>query len=439
MPYQSFREFVQGTVKIGIGLGVVSILARWFTGSTIFASQEALIKYGIFGGAGYSLMGAFALIAFGWLGKKVRSEYPDGQTIGDYFQFKLHKLGYWLMLAILLIISIEGLFLQGMAAGVLLNILFGVPISIGMPSFFLVCVIFVHLGGINLIHRLAIVQVILMFAVAILIPLYFFINKGVERIYDGIRLYHPYLLVVNNHEAIFFMLTGLLIGFGQVFADQASWQRLYLLEQKKIVPTFSVSGLIWSTIPLTFSSLIMVVIYTGGFQNIYTLLSNLIHKIDLTFLLLLFVLCSFGAITSAFSAGLHSLISLIVVNLYPYFKPSVNEGKQLRLGFVLATIFCIFCFVITSKFTPTLLDLIFFFGIIYSALIFPVLAIVFSRGKTDNFVPLSSWIGIVAGYASKSFVGNLQAIWVSMIVSTILVLLSLAWKLFNNKTKPRLS
>jgi len=37
---------------------------RELTGNTILSSPEALIKYGILGGLGYSLMGAFAFILF---------------------------------------------------------------------------------------------------------------------------------------------------------------------------------------------------------------------------------------------------------------------------------------------------------------------------------------------------------------------------------------
>ena len=66
-----------GAAKIGIGLGVVSILARWVTGNTIFGSPEALVKYGIFGGIGFALMGAFALSAFGFLGLQTMGAPED--------------------------------------------------------------------------------------------------------------------------------------------------------------------------------------------------------------------------------------------------------------------------------------------------------------------------------------------------------------------------
>lgn len=437
MAYQSFREYALGTAKIGIGLGVVSVLARWVTGNTIFASPEALIKYGIFGGIGYALMGALALAAFGWVGRKVRRTYPEGETIGDFFRLKLNRTGYWVMIAILLTISVEGMFMQGMAGGLLLNILFDVPISLGMLAFFLFCVVYAGFGGIVVIHRIAFFQVIIVFVAAILIPLYFFIEKGVEHVYAGIRLYHPYLLVTNNHEGLFFIVTGLLIGCGQVFVDQASWQRLYMVETRNVVPTFLLSGLIWSTIPLAFSAMIMIVIFTGGFQNIYSLLFDLIRKIDSFPLLILFVLSAFLAVTSAFGAGIHSLISLIVGNVYPLFKPEAGEKQKIRMGYMLALAIGLLSFVLTFLLEPTLLELLFFFGIIYAALIVPVLVIVFSKGRTGNAIPFCALLGLTAGYASRVELSHMNAIWVSAIVSAAAVLAYEGGKVLRHRMQYR--
>jgi Na+/proline symporter len=437
LTYLSFREYVLGAAKIGIGLGVVSILARWVTGNTIFGSPEALVKYGIFGGIGFSLMGAFALIAFGWLGRRVRREFAEGMTIGDYMRNKLHPFGYWFMIAMLLITSIEGMFVQGMAGGVLLNILFGLPIPLGLLCFFLLCVLFAGIGGIKSIHHFALIQILFTFAAAILIPVYFFVGKGVEHVYNGLRLYHPYLLVANNTEGLFFIVTGLLIGFGQVFVDQATWQRLYMMEDKKVVPTFLLSGLIFSTVPLAFSSLIIIVLFSGGFEDIYSLLFTLVRKIDTMFLLLLFVLCSFGAITSAFGAGLHSLISLIVNNVYHLFRPRATERQKIRLGYTLAIVIGAVSFVLTAYFKPTLLDLLFFFGIIYASLFLPVVVIVLTKGKAHNFILISAVGGLACGYGSRIFVDDMQAIWIASFCTALILLAYLLftwlWKRHGRK------
>jgi len=424
----TFRDYVLGSAQIGIGLGVVSLLARWVTGNTIIASPESIVKYGVFGGIGYAFMGALAMMGFGWLGKKVRKQFSAGQTIGDYLQYKLHPAGYWIMLGILFFISMDAMFMQGMAVGVLLNILFDVPVSIGLFCFFLFCILYAGIGGINLIQRIAVFQVVFMFAAAILIPVYFFVQEGIDQVYDGIRLYHPYLLVLNNYEGIYFMVTGILIGFGQVFSDRSSWQRLYMLEERKIVPTFLLTGVIWSTFPLAFSTLFLIVIYTGGFDDTYSLLSDLIHKIDTPFLLLLFVLCIFSAITSTFGAELQALTSLFVRNVYAVLKPGGSEKHLLRTGYTTAVVIGTISFALTFYFSPRLLELLFFFGIFYASLMVTIVAIVLHKGKADNFIPLCSVVGIAVGYAVRGVAGHLNSIWICAGVTLLLIVVYIGGK-----------
>lgn len=112
-----------------------------------------------------------------------------------------------------------------------------------------------------------------------------------------------------------FSFAGLLVGFGQFFFDLTSWQRLFMIEMKKVRLTFSLSGLIWIIFPLSFSSLFIMVIFTGGFTDIHSILAGLANKITTPFFFILFVLCAISAITSTFGACLHSLVSLIVANI----------------------------------------------------------------------------------------------------------------------------
>lgn len=82
------------------------------------------------------------------------------------------------------------------------------------------------------IHQLAGINVVLIFSAVIVIPVYFYIQEGVYPVYEGIKLYHPYILYVKNTEAILFIFTAILIGFGQVIIDRASWQRVFIIKKK---------------------------------------------------------------------------------------------------------------------------------------------------------------------------------------------------------------
>lgn len=209
-----------------------------------------------------------------------------------------------------------------------MSVSFRYPALCRAVLFFAFCVLYAGFGGLKLIHGFAAFQVISMFAAVILIPLYFFVKEGIQPVYDGIRLYHPYMLVINKYDLWSFLFAGLLVGFGQFFFDLTSWQRLFMIEMKKVRLTFSLSGLIWIIFPLSFSSLFIMVIFTGGFTDIHSILAGLANKITTPFFFILFVLCAFSAITSTFGACLHSLVSLIVANILEPLQTKKATSKK---------------------------------------------------------------------------------------------------------------
>ena len=256
----SYQYYISGPFTLGIGFGVVSLLSRWVTGNTILSSPETLIKYGLTGGIGYSLMGALALILFGFLAKRIRDSFPSHLTIGDVLKDRLTPAGYWYMIFILLLTSFYSLFVQAVGVGVLIHMIFSIPVFFGMTAFMLFCFYIGGVGGLKKIHQLAGMNVALVFAAVIIIPVYFYIQEGVHPVYEGIKLYHPYILYFKNKDALWFILTAILIGFGQVITDRATWQRAFIIQKDKVRLTFTLAGLLWATIPLAMSSLLMIII-----------------------------------------------------------------------------------------------------------------------------------------------------------------------------------
>ncbi|PJN88454.1 MULTISPECIES: transporter [Bacillaceae] len=437
MRSRTFQEYVQGPIQIGMGLGIISLLARWVTGTTILSSPESMVKYGVFGGIGYAIMGAIALFMFSFIGKRVRQDFPVGLTMGDYLKTRLHPLGYWILLVILVITSLHILFIQGMAASTLCQFLFDTPLYVGLFFFFVFCVLFAGFGGLKLIHRFAAFQVVFMFAAVILIPLYFFVKEGIQPVYDGIRLYHPYMLVINKYDLWSFIFAGLLVGFGQFFFDLTSWQRLFMIELKKVPLTFSLSGLIWLIFPLSFSSLFIMVIFTGGFTDIHSILEGLANKITTPFFFILFVLCAFSAITSTFGACLHALVSLIVANMIDPFQDRTTDQQKIRMAYLLSISIGVLIFMATLLYSPNLLELLFYSGNIYSALLAPILVIVFSKGKVANYIPISAVLAIAASYIIQPYASEFQSIWFSGLTSFTIIVACMIYSFIRNKWELR--
>jgi urea-proton symporter len=424
---ENYQIYVSGAIRLGISFGVVSLLARWVTGNTILSSPETLIKYGLTGGIGYSLMGALALILFGFMAKRIRERYPDQHTIGDVLRLKLTPSGYWYMISVLLVTSLDSLFVQAMGAGILIHMISPLPIFIGMLIFLSFCFFIGGVGGMHRLHQLAGINVSLIFGAVIIIPVYFYIQEGVFPVYEGIKLYHPYLLYIKNTEAIWFIFTAVLIGFGQVLIDRATWQRVFIINKEKVRMTFTLAGLIWATIPLALSSLLMIIIFGRSYENIYSLIFELIEKIQSTVLIVLFVLFCFSAISSAISAEIHATTTLFIRNVMEMFR-RLTDREKWKFTYIFSGVICVFLLVIVTILTPNPLELLFFFGNIYASMIVPMFYIILSKGKLPSLIPFASLIGAIGGYLLLPYTENLLAIWLSFAISSFICLCFTVYK-----------
>ncbi|WP_026581768.1 membrane protein [Bacillus sp. J33] len=432
MKKTDFHFYISGAFQLGIGFGVVSLLSRWVTGNTILSAPETLIKYGLTGGIGYSLMGALSLILFGILAKKIRDRFHDQQTIGDVLRERLTPAAYWLMISVLLIISIHSIFVQAMGAGILLHMIFPPPVFSWMLIFLLFCFFIGGAGGMQRIHQLAGINVVLIFSSVIIIPVYFYIQEGVYPVYEGIKLYHPYILYVKNTDAIWFIFTAVLIGFGQVIIDRASWQRVFIIKKEKLRMTFTLAGLIWATIPLALSSLIMIIIFGRSYDSIYSLLFELVGKINSNLLIILFVLFCISSISSAISAELHAIVILIIKNIFSLLRP-LNNKEKWKYSYIFSGAICLFLLLIVSFLPPQPLELLFFLGNIYASMIVPMLYVILGRKRLPVLIPLASLIGTVGGYAALPVAENLLTIWISFCLSSSICLFYFIYHILKMK------
>ncbi|CEG25776.1 sodium:solute symporter family transporter [Bacillus sp. B-jedd] len=431
MKRANFPYFINGSITLGLSFGIVSLLARWVTGNTILSSPETLIKYGLLGGIGYALMGGLSLFLFGFLAKKIRRTFSGGLTIGDVLKERLSPAGYWYMISALILLSLNSMFVQAMGAGILIHTIFPIPVFPGLALFLAFCLFIGGIGGMRRIHKLAGINVTLIFAAVIIIPLYFYIQEGVRTVFVGIKLYHPYILFFKNKEAIWFLFTAILVGFGQIVIDGATWQRVFMLKKEKVQLTFALTGLIWATVPLALSSLLMIIIFGRGYENIYSLVFELVDKIQPTILILLFVLFCFSAISSALSSELQATAALFSKNVIGSVR-SLTDSGHLRIVYIFSGLVCLFLLVAVSILMPRPLELLFFFGNVYAAMIPPMIYIILSKNKVPSIIPFSSLIGGAGGYILLAIAGDLNGIWVSFGLSFVLCLSVLVYKSFKN-------
>lgn len=438
MKKKSFDFYIQGAVQLGIAFGVVSVLARWITGNTILSSPETLIRYGLIGGIGYAFMGGLALILFGFVARKIAYSFIGRMTIGDVLKEKLSPFGYWYMMSLLMIMGAYSLFIQVMGAGLLLYMLFPIPLAIGMVLFLVLLYLVGGIGGLYRIHQLAGISVILIFGTIILIPVYSYMQQGVTVIFEGIQLYHPYLLFTKNKESLWFIFTGLLVFLGQMLTDRATWQRVFIIKKEKVKMAFVLTGMIWFTIPIAITSLFLLAISGRTFENTYSLIFELVSTLESNVLIFVFILFCFAAVLSAASSELHSLNALFIRNVAGELRELSTE-QQFRYKNVFSLALIAALFLASLFLTPYPLQLLFFFGNIYSAMIFAILYIVFSKGRETLAPVLSSFVGIAAGFVSYPFTTYFESVWISFLLSGLVCGFFIIKKALQNRFRNSLN
>jgi Na+/proline symporter len=424
---KTYRHYITGSIVFGVSTGMISLLARWITGNAILSSPESLVKYGLLGGIGYSLVGALSIFLFGIVANKIRNRFPNFETIGDLFQHRLKKDGYWIMTIIILFLGLDSLFMQAIGAAVLFDLLFDIPFTISIFFFFLYCFLIAGVGGMKWIQRFEGISVFFIFAAIIFIPMYFFIREGAFTVYDGIRLYHPYLLFTRNQEAYFFIVTFMLVGFGQVLTDRSTWQRLYMIEQKKLRLTFWSTAFVWSTIPIALSAMLLIVIFEGTFSETYSLLFSLMTKIEPIFLSIIFFLFCFGTLSTTVHAELHATTVHFIKHIRLPFKPRMTDKQMRQESYVFSGMLLLILLIVTHFIQFSLLDFLFFYGHLYVAVIPVMLIIILSKRAISRMLPYSILIGWILSLTLFSDLSSLQSIWLSFIIS---LLFSIAFMLF---------
>ncbi|MGE7934442.1 sodium:solute symporter family transporter [Viridibacillus arvi] len=422
---KSYQHFIRGSIMLGISAGTVSLLARWITGNSILSSPESLVKYGLLGGIGYSLSGALAIFLFGLLAPRIKRNSPQFSTLGDMLNYRLQKDGYWLMACIILFLGLDSLFMQAIGAAVLFDLLFNIPLSITLFFFLLYCFIISMIGGMKWIHRFEGFAISLIFAAVIFIPLYFFIQEGSVKVYEGIRLYHPYLLFTKNKEAFYFIFTFIIVAFGQVLTDRVTWQRLYMMNPSKIRITFSSTAIIWSSIPVALSAMLMIVLFEGPFKNSNALLFELFNKIDLPFLTILFFLFCFATLSTTMKAELHATsIHFVKHILLPMSgELSYVEMKKQSNYFAIFLLSGIFIAIHFVQFN--LIHFLFFFGNLYSAAVPVMLIIIYTKKTLPRALPYSTIAGFTISLVLTQSLSSFETIWYSFLLSTTFAILFL--------------
>ncbi|WP_370223803.1 hypothetical protein [Cytobacillus sp.] len=399
------------SVQYGFGLLSIAIISRWTSGNAVFTAPEAFLRYGFIGTVSFSAAGAIAFLALIPIIARVRSAAESSSFLGIMASRLSEPALKWMKRGILLAIFF-GMSVMGFAAGILVFPL-GTPVPVGMSLFFLFGFLAAIFFRLKWFTRFSMLKVGILFLIMIMILVHAYMLEGIEVVYDGIRLYHPYLLYVE-WDMLPLLLTAFTIAMlGHLLLDLKMWNMLLKSKREKLRLGLSMTGLIWSTIPFSFSMIALSAIYKGGFQNFYSVFEKIFLRYDHFAITILLIFILMVIFFETFLSQIHSLYVL-------YDRNDLKLNKHMwgiLILFVAAIPFW------AHLFSISLLDLFFISGVFFAAALPVILQILWSRKEKGMLMPAAVLIGTLSGWTFLFFNEGPNSILIGFASSLIVLLI----------------
>ncbi|MED3800652.1 permease [Lysinibacillus xylanilyticus] len=281
--------------SLSTAAGVITILARWIDGNLLLSSPSALISYGFMAGICYTLATAISFIVLGsFLNKSTytRSQHKQSFLIFT-MQQKLSGMNLKVIHLFYLLTGIELWLIQIISISVLTKIMLNIPVIITILLFLIALLLLDRLMSVKGILWLEILFITALFSLLIFIPIYYFVLNGASAVYEGIRLYHPYLFYFKNSEILLFYVIIQLAVLGKVLSDKSTWYLIAFIKPKKVRRSLFSSGVILALLTLSFTAILMIALYSGAYGQFQILILTFLYEVQpgfLTFAFLVIIL-----------------------------------------------------------------------------------------------------------------------------------------------------
>ena len=363
---QSSEGFNTAGRIIKTGLTAAAIVSAWTWAATLLQSSTVAYLYGVSGPFWYAAGATIQVLLFGILAIELKRKAPNAHTFLEIIRARFgagtHKI--FLGFALTCNMIVTGMLLLGGAAVV--NGLTGMDISLAAFLIPVGVMIYTLVGGLkatfvaDYMHTVIIFIVILTFVATV-----FFLSPitgGIEGMYNKLveaASLNPVIsptfaeggavegdpstygnamgayLTMASAGGLIFGVINIVGNFGTVFVDQAYWQRAIAAQPSSTVKGFLLGGMCWFAIPFTLATTMGLTAVALDVEltpeqvqlglTVPAAASVLMGEIGAIMVLVML----FMAVTSAGSAELIAVSSLLTYDIYRTYKNPNATGKQL--------------------------------------------------------------------------------------------------------------
>jgi len=419
-------DYVLAGRRVGLALGTATAMATWVTSNTTMAAPQLALQMGVWGMFGYSL-GAVGLIMFAPLAGRIRRLMPTGYTSGDFVRLRYGKTAWRIFLVISLCYSLGWLVSMGMAGGVLINALTGIPYHYGMSVILTICVGYTLLGGFRAVIGTDFIQALLILVGLVIIAVLAITTVGIDTIHSAVLEERPELLNLLMPAGIMFLFNNLLFGIGEIFHSNVWWSRAFAFRPGVGTKAYTLAGLLWAPIPIVAGFVALAVpaldLNIPAADMVGPMVAATVLGTAGAVLVLIMV---FSALSSSLDSLLAATSILVVEDIYRrHIRQDASAAHLRRVTAWVIVGLGVLTWLLCAPRIATLAELLYFTGAFVASTIWPIAAGLFAR-RAGALGAISGMVfGSAAGIASYFAIGFYVAALVGAAVSMACVLIGM--------------
>jgi len=242
------------------------------------------------------------------------------------------------------------------------------------------------------------------FSLLIFIPIFYFVQNGASTVYEGIRLYHPYLFYFKNSEILLFYVVLQLAILGQVLFDKSTWFLIAFIKPKKIRRSLFSAGIILALLTLSFTAVLMIALYSGSYGQFQILVLTFLYEVQPGFLTFAFFVFTFLAIVTTL---------LVEMRATKRFFSTKKPYYYYLIGLIL------FSFTLFLSIDMTILGVIYIFAFLHITMLPFIIILLFTKRIIHKHSWFAIFLSIIIGVGIGLYFNFLYGLAVSFIISCI--------------------
>jgi Na+/proline symporter len=421
----NLEGFMLAGRNVGLALGTATAVATWITSNTTMLAPQFALQLGVWGMLAYCTA-SFGLFLFAPMAERIRALMPNGYTSAEFVRLRYGNFAWGIFLVISLFYGITWMISMGMAGGILMEALAGIPYVYGMTAILLVCVLYTLFGGLFAVIGTDFIQSWIILVGVCVVAIAVLSTVSIDEIYANLERNRPALLDVLFPAAIMAVFNNMLFGLGEIFHSNVWWSRAFAMREGVGRKAYGLAGLVWLPIPIV-----------AGFLGLAAPAMDInIARPDMvgpvvagtvlgTFGAVLVFVVVFASLASSIDSLLAAMSDLVLNDFVKQmFARDATDAQLRRWGMAVIIGIGLVTWLICVPRVGTLASVLFFAGPLVGSAIWPIIAGLYWQHTNRHGAVAAMLLGSVGGLITYFAVGWYAASLIGTAVSMVVVVVT---------------